>query len=559
MERSLPPLKRIAVLLIIVSITFISVGGGITLSNMLAPLPDFSTMPFQDGMSFTTFGVASYNSTAAEAEILKMKAIGVEWVAVNSWWFQDNLTATVIHNGTWSDSPENLSAFFQFIRAQGMHVMFKPMVDSLDGLWRSNINASPAWLVEYERFLNMTASIAQAGGADILCVGTEMGSWQVHTDAVRHALWSIKQIYSGKLTYSANHDSFWYVDWWDDPNIDYIGISWYPPFTMSYNPSLDDLIAVWNAFYDPLYQFARKYGKPILLTEIGAQARDGTNMVPNDDKFSSKQDVGELVMMYQALFQSKVWSASWFKGAYWWMWYIGDPDPTGFSPNLPQVEAVIQQAYTQPPQNMPPSNLLPAIVLLAGIICLPVGVLAWVRQSKTQPNPLEGDDKTKKTQLRKWVILTGVNFGLLASWAGFFYNQATFQTIYAAYSQSQFLGTNPLTIYVGIGLTALGAISLGTVLAKIATRTRKSATPAAGALPLVAGCLSLAVFAGFWGINLRSFSPVLVLAVLALAAWAASTGSFLVLHAPPAKRADMARGAIGILIVGGAVITGISL
>ncbi|MBA7522351.1 hypothetical protein ES705_14469 [subsurface metagenome] len=264
----------------------------------------YPEIPFQNGMSFTTWGAYSFNSTEAKNQILEMKEIGIEWVAVNIWWVQKSITSTEIYPGDWTDTAENITAFFEYVHSKDMKILFKPMLDSQDKIWRSYIEATPEWIEEYSDFIKYTAEIAENGSVEIFSIGCEMGNWQVHTEDVIELIAEVREIFSGELTYAANHDSFWYIDWWD--KVDIIGVDAYFSFTLDYEPTLEDMIEVWNGFYDDFEIFQKKWKKPILFAELGCQNRDGCNIAPNDVKFNDNQDEEEFQMFYKSLFESKI-------------------------------------------------------------------------------------------------------------------------------------------------------------------------------------------------------------------------------------------------------------
>jgi len=72
------------------------------------------------------------------------RSIGGEWVGINLFQFQDEITSTVISSDT-SDpnfataSDTTLGSVIDAIHARGMKVMLKPMVDVKTGDWRGDI------------------------------------------------------------------------------------------------------------------------------------------------------------------------------------------------------------------------------------------------------------------------------------------------------------------------------------------------------------------------------------------------------------------------------------
>jgi len=447
----------------------------------------YADIPFQRGMSFTTWGAYSFNSTEAEEEILEMKEIGIEWVGVNIWWTQESITSTEIFPGDWTDTPANITDFFKFIHEQGMKVLFKPMLDSQDEIWRSYIEASPDWIKEYARFIRYTAEIAENGSVEVFSIGCEMGNWQVHEDDVVSLIDDLREqdIYSGMLTYSANHDSFWYINFWD--KLDIIGVDAYFAFTLSYNPSLQDMIEVWNGFYDDLHKFQKKWKKPILFTELGCQNRDGCNIAPNDNKFNLNQDEKEFQMFYESLFQSKIWKAPWFKGTYWWMWdcrVINELEDNGFTPQLPIIKSTIHKYYTQERELVYPNYWLEfiMILLLGGLITFISAYLIRKFYKLKENNSDELNNKSDENQekkehlITKFVLINGILFGAFIFWAFNYYNQTLFNILYSSVTKSFFLGESVVFILLTIVLSIVFMIFTWIFLQRLVYKRIKDRT-----------------------------------------------------------------------------------
>lgn len=432
----------------------------------------YSSIPFQKGMSFTTWGAVSFNSEVAKAEILEMKEIGIEWVGVNIWWFQENVSASKIFSGDWTDSASNIIDFFQFVHSQGMHVLFKPMLDSQDGIWRSYIKATPDWILAYNEFIKQAAELAEQGDVDIFCIGCEMGNWQVLSQEVRTLIKELREIYSGKLTYAANHDSFWYIDWWDA--VDIIGLDAYFPFTLSYDPSLQDMIDVWNGFYDDLNKFQRTWNRSILFIELGCQNRDGCNIAPNDNKFRLEQDEQEFKMFYQSLFESRIWNAPWFKGTYWWMWdcrIIDEETDNSFTPQLSVIKDTLNEYYNKERSILsPPYWLTIALILILGgfLVFSLIEIIERddlpikdAGKNVKEDLPVESDDNAFFSKIDNpfalYVLINGLALGSFICWAFTFYNQGLFNLLYGMFTKSIFLGEDIVSLLFII-LISLGSM-----------------------------------------------------------------------------------------------------
>ncbi len=339
----------------------------------------YPSIPFQEGTSYATWSFFSINATQARADYQKMVASGVEWVAINSFWYQANLTSNDIYPGFWTEPRENLVDAFLYARSIGLHVLYKPMIQ-IDGEWRAHIQYSPEWMQAYTDWLVSCAQDAELGGVEMFCLGCEMNNMQGHSDAVRSMIAAVRQVFHGKLTYSANYDAFWYIDWYD--KIDMIGVSMYPAMSFSYSPTVDELVQFWNGFYTRLEALSAKWNKPIAFTEIGAQALDGSNMSPSQNRISNKSDVEELCDIYQSVFESRLWTAPWFKGVYWWIWDNYEPDPLhpendiNFSPEIPAVLAILTATYTAPHQYIP-SDFLTRLLVPLSVGITTFVILAW--------------------------------------------------------------------------------------------------------------------------------------------------------------------------------------
>ena len=104
---------------------------------------------------------------------------------------------------------------------------------------------------------------------EALAIGTELHRTTVERDADwRRLIAKIRTIYSGDLTYAAN----WWreyeeIRFWDV--LDFIGIQAYFPLTDSESPTLEQLTEGWAQHLAPIEAIQKRFGKPVLFTEIG--------------------------------------------------------------------------------------------------------------------------------------------------------------------------------------------------------------------------------------------------------------------------------------------------
>lgn len=436
-----------------------------------------ASIPFQKGMSFTTWTNSSFNTTATRQEFDEMKSIGVEWVAINHWWYQDYLNSTGIHVGSGSDTFANMTACFLYAKSIGLHVLYKPMLNLAKTYdWRSYIVFTPEWMANYTWWMVENAKAAEAGDVEILCLGTEMGNMQVNSEAVRDMIAQIRAVYSGSLTYSANHDSFAMIDWYDA--IDVIGISMYSMMTIAWNPTISDLKTVWNGMYHELEELALKWNKPIAFTEIGIQARDGSSIIPNDNQLSQERDIAEMENYYLSLFQSRIWTAPWFKGAYWWIWDYQDP---AINPNLKDFNPILIKDTIKAEYEKVHAVDAPTLPVASATIPLVVGIIMLALVVRKSRSPLldarfsfnapgitvtaiaTATREEQPAATRQDDILLGIAIGSLFSTAASSLTLNVYDAIQKSFSYAIILGLSTTEILATFAGLLLAGIVIGLV------------------------------------------------------------------------------------------------
>src|SRR5437763_11249003 len=220
--------------------------------------------------------VSYYNGGYQNADSLAaLAASGANAAGLNLEYGINVNNSTVYADANYTDSLTALGNTITEARSLGLTVMVKPLIDFLDpsrigsnsvGDWRAYYNpANPAaFFASYKSMIVAEAQVAQAHGATVLSLGTELDQLtgpqylSYWTDIIS----SVRAVLSGKLTYSAdwNDDtSPWQghngltagtgnvatqISFWDQ--LDYVGIDDYAPVSDQANPSLADLIAGWT-------------------------------------------------------------------------------------------------------------------------------------------------------------------------------------------------------------------------------------------------------------------------------------------------------------------------
>jgi hypothetical protein len=306
-----------------------------------------------------------FSSASADQAYQTIAALGSNSVELTARiWTQTGTRDTVIADSAKTESDASLLEGFQAAEAAGLSVVFKPEISPLDGTPTSSMAPTDvaAFFASYQAEIVHLATIAQAGGVETFAIGNEMSSLSgpqylsYWTDLIS----AVRQVYHGDLTYAAATDEASKVSFWGE--LDTIGVNTYPPLTTNSTPTVQDLVNAWNqvpnnlywaaAFenkspVDFLHSLSERYGKPVLMTEMGYRSMDGTAIEPGSWTINGTPDPNAQADAYKAFFQ--VWSAeggSWMKGVELWQSDLNNQyTSTGYSVMGKPAEAVVSQYF----------------------------------------------------------------------------------------------------------------------------------------------------------------------------------------------------------------------
>ncbi|MBQ4914743.1 hypothetical protein J8L85_09875 [Maribacter sp. MMG018] len=312
----------------------------------------------QRGIS--VFGWSNDNSKAID-DLVKNN---VEWVAVIPFIDQKDENSDHVRApnnlGIYSRRDSNMIRAINDLHAKNLRVHLKPHLWLRNG-WRSNISLSnktewDTWFNSYRVHMLRYAKMAQDTKAELFCIGTELKtSIKNQPEKWELLIKEIRDIYDGKLTYAANwHDEYEHITFWDQ--LDYIGIQAYFPLTKEENPSLETIEKGWDKHLKALENVHKKYGKPILFTEVGYKSTLDATIKPWEwssylSKLSEKKSDMTQQLAYEAMFK-KNWNKPWFAGIYIWQWHTRTTRESAetdldFSPRFKPAENVIAKWFAQ--------------------------------------------------------------------------------------------------------------------------------------------------------------------------------------------------------------------
>ena len=224
--------------------------------------------------------------------------------------------------------------------------MLRPLLDEQslhpDGKWRGVISPGDPnqWFATYGAVLRQYAVFARANRIEVLDIGTELESMQPDAAHWRGIIASVRQLYSGQLTYSAN---------WSQPStgfgsaLDFIGIDAFFPLDAPSNATVAQLTQAWQPWLPKIQDLGRVVGKPVLVTELGTTPEKNSYQQPWLWSHGTGPNVDDQANYYAASCQALKSQVS---GMYWWDFEL---DPTTaadpYSPESKPAERQIAACF----------------------------------------------------------------------------------------------------------------------------------------------------------------------------------------------------------------------
>jgi glycosyl hydrolase family 113 len=263
-------------------------------------------------------------------------ANNVQWISQTPFGWQPHYNTPELQfesNGWyWGERDIGIEHTAQLAHQRGLKSVLKPHIwlRHSGGKWRGDIEMENAedwdkWFENYSKFILHYANVARESNIEMLCIGTELLHPAIEfPDKWRALIKEIRGVYQGKLTYAANfHLEYEAITWWDA--LDYIGIQAYFPLAVDEAPTFEQIKRGWKPHVDKMKEVANKYGKPIILTEVGyrndVKAASEPWLWPSQIDQSNIEVSDEMqANCYRALFES-CWEEDWLAGVFIWKWF----------------------------------------------------------------------------------------------------------------------------------------------------------------------------------------------------------------------------------------------
>jgi hypothetical protein len=226
-----------------------------------------------------------------------------------------------VHRSPRGETDEGTLAAVRDAHALGMTAMVKPQIWVGGGAFVGTIAmANPSqwgkWFRRYRRFVVHHAIVAEAAGADLFCVGTELSGTERHEDEWRDVIAAVRLATGAPLLYASN----WAagaprVRFWDA--LDAIGVDFYDPLSSDPRASDQALAAGARRAARPLARLAADVRKPVIFAEAGYPATRAAWTAPHDEGSSRDLAPEDAARAVRAVFAGLA-GEGWWRGVYWW-------------------------------------------------------------------------------------------------------------------------------------------------------------------------------------------------------------------------------------------------
>lgn len=224
-----------------------------------------------DGFNVVAAPGHPFGSDTARASLADAERLGARAIAVIPFLWQPTPASPNLTRGA-DMSDAELRAAIRDAHALGLAVVVKPHV-WVPNRWAGTVAMTSEddwhhWFANYRDALDRIARVAADEKAEALVIGTELSGTQQRAEW-NDLIAAERARYSGPLLYMAhNVEEAERVPFWN--RLDAIGVTLYPPL----GPDADRLgrRATMNATADRLDGLAARYGKPVVIGEIGLRS-----------------------------------------------------------------------------------------------------------------------------------------------------------------------------------------------------------------------------------------------------------------------------------------------
>jgi hypothetical protein len=294
-----------------------------------------------------------YQAPAVERQLDALARLGANAVSLMPFAFQpgsDRPELRFLNRGPSSETDIGLIHASRAARARKIHVLWKPHVWVSGASWPGEIAMKSeadwaAWWKSYRRYVLHHALLARWAGADLFCVGVELSKTTGREAEWRDLIAAVRLLFPGQVTYAAN----WYGDletvrFWD--RLDFIGVDTYFPLAAAPGAGRPEIAKGARQVVERLARASRRFGKPVVLTEVGFAAKREAWMEPHVE--GGEYSEADQAAAYEALFGA-LGRQPWLAGTFLWKAFSAPGSDSGGEADFRflgrQAEGAVRKYY----------------------------------------------------------------------------------------------------------------------------------------------------------------------------------------------------------------------
>jgi hypothetical protein len=318
------------------------------LAASIAMLPSANAQRL-DGFNVVATQDHAFGDASSERALVAARRLGATAIAIIPFLWQASPSDPNIRSGS-DMSDEALRAAIRQAHRLGFSVVVKPHIWVPES-WAGAVepDSEPSWTIWFTRYnaeLARIARIAADEGAEALAIGTELAKTTQRPEW-NELIATARAAFPRTLFYIAhNAEEAEAVPFW--PQLDAIGVSLYPP--LGDDDDRAGRIAVMQEVAKRLDTLSRRWGKPVLVGEIGLRSAKGAAAKP-------WESAEEWIAPADPQLQADV-LADWLSvlnrpsvhGVLIWRWFTdsaaGGPNDTDFTVQGKPAESVLSCVWT---------------------------------------------------------------------------------------------------------------------------------------------------------------------------------------------------------------------
>jgi hypothetical protein len=226
-----------------------------------------------------------------------------------------------VHHSPRGETDEGTVRAVTDARSLAMTAMVKPQIWIGGGAFVGTVAMTnprdwAAWFRAYRRFAVHHAIVAEASGAALFCVGTELSATELREHEWRETIAAVRLATGAPLLYATN----WAagaprVRFWDA--LDAIGVDFYDPLSPDAGASDAELVRGARRAAGPLARLSAALRKPVVFAVAGYPRARSAWTAPHDEDSTRPLLPGDAARSIRAVFAA-LGRETWWKGVYWW-------------------------------------------------------------------------------------------------------------------------------------------------------------------------------------------------------------------------------------------------